>query len=260
MARKKQSPSLKPDVVRTIGLVCIVVLGAALAVMALAGFLRGMRASPFFKVRMVVIADNIQPVELPELAKLKGQNILAVDLAKAEAKVRAKYPQLADVRVMRQFPDKICVSGVRRTPFAKISIDGALSVIDRDGYMIGAPAEGQEGLTVIKGLKRQKIAAGSQVRDARIKLAVTAITLFQQDRVLASVGLGAVNVDDLTRIVCGVQAGEAHFEVIVDKDNMAARLKTLSEVLSRGGLDLMQIKYMDLRFGEPILGQKKAKK
>ena len=260
MARRKQNPSRKPDVLRNVGIACIVVLGAALAVMAAAAFLRGMRASPFFKVRMVVVADNIQPLELPELAKLKGQNILLVDLSKAEARVRGRYPQLADVRVIRQFPDKILVKGLRREPFAKVSWDGEVSVIDPDGYMIGAPVEGQETLTVIKGLKHQRISAGSQVRDERVKLAAQIIMLFQHDRALASAGLTSISIDDVTRILCHLKVGEAGFDAIIDRENMTSGLKMLSQVLSHGGLDLMQVKYMDLRLDEPIIGQKKAKK
>jgi cell division septal protein FtsQ len=207
-----------------------------------------------------MIADNIQPLELPELMKLKGQNLFAVDLPKVEARIRAKYPQLADLRVMRRFPDQIGVTAVRREPFAKVFIDGRSYVIDRQGYMIGPPIDGQEALTVIKGLKRQKVFAGVLVQDERVKLGVMVMTLFHQDRRLSSVGLETVNVEDLTRIVCDLGTEEAQFQVFIDKDNIAARLKTLSEVLSRGGLDLQQIKYMDLRFGEPILGQKKVKK
>jgi len=260
MVKKRQSRSLNPDIVRTVGLVCIFVLGTALAVMALIAGLRGVFASSLFTVRSIMIADNIQPLELPELTKLKGHNLFAADLSKLEAKVRARYPQLADVRVMRRFPDQISVTAVKREPFAKVLIDGRLSVIDRYGYMMGSPIEGQESLTVIKGLKHQKVSAGTLVEDDRVKMGSMIAMLFHQDKGLSSAHLAMVNLEDVTRIVCDLQIEEADFQVFIDKENIPARLKTLSQVLSRGGLDLKQIKYMDLRFGEPILGQKKVKK
>jgi cell division septal protein FtsQ len=260
MVKRKQSRSLNPDIIRTVGLVCIFVLGIALAVLALAAFLRSVFASPLFTVRSVVIAENIQPLELRELLKLKGQNLFSVDLSKLEAKVHAKYPQLADLRIMRQYPDQIRVTALKREPFAQVSIDGHTSVIDRYGYMIGSPGEDHAALTVIKGLKRQKISPGTLVRDERVNLGVMIVTLFHQDRRLSSVGFEGINLDDVTRIVCDLKIEEAQFQVFIDKDNAAARLKTLADVLSRGGLDFQQIKYMDLRFGEPILGQKKVKK
>jgi hypothetical protein len=260
MAKRKQSHSLNPDILRTVGLVCILVLGIALAGMALAAYGRGICASSLFTVRQITIAQHLQPLELPELAKLKGKNLFSVDLPKAEAKVHARYPQLAELRVIRRFPDEIFVTAVRREPFAKVFIDGHSCVIDRQGYMIGAPIEGQESLTVIKGLKRQKVSAGELIRDERVKLGVMIIMFFREDRRLSSVQLETVHVDDLTRIVCDVEVEEAEFQAIMDKENITARLKMFSDVLSRGGLDLQQIKYMDFRFGEPILGQKKVKK
>ena len=260
MAKRRQSPSLDPDRVRTVGLVCVFALGIALAVMALAAFFRGVCASPLFTIRGVAVDEHIQPLELPELAKLKGQNLFSVDLAKLEARVRTRYPQLADLRVMRQFPDQIFITAIKRTPFAKVLLDGHAYVIDRDGYIIGSPLEGQQSLTFIKGVKRQKVSTGEPLQDERVKFAVTVIALFQQEKRLSAVGLETVNVDDLARIVCDLGTDEAKFQAVIDKDNIAARVKTLSEVLSRGGLDLTQIKYMDLRFGEPIIGQKKARK
>jgi hypothetical protein len=86
------------------------------------------------------------------------------------------------------------------------------------------------------------------------------VMLFHQDKKLSSARLGTVDLEDITRIICDLKIEEADFQVFIDKENIPDRLKILSEVLSRGGLDLQQIKYMDLRFGEPILGQKKAKK
>lgn len=260
MARRKQRLSLKPDLFRAVGLVFIIVLGIAFVVLGAAAFLRGVCASSLFTVRDITIAENIKPLDLPELAKLKGQNLFSVDLLKVEARIRARYPHLADLCVLRQFPDQILVTATKRDPFARISMDGHVVVIDRHGYMIGPSVEGPEPLTVIKGLKRQKVAYGDRVGDARIKLAVTIITLFHQEKRLAAVGLETLHMDDLTRIVCDLGAEEAGFQVYIDKDNVAARFSTLSDVLSRGGLDLKQIKYMDLRFGEPILGQKKVKK
>ena len=260
MVKRKQSPSLNPDVLRTVGLVCVVLLGAALAVVALLAFVRGVCASDLFTVRGITVADHIQPLELPELAKLKGQNLFSVDLMKVEARIHARYPQLADLSVTRRFPDQIFVTATKREAFAKILMDGRACVIDRAGYMIGAPVDGQQSLVLIKGLKRQKASPGDPVADERVKLAGMIIMTFHQDKRLSLAGLETVNVDDPTRIVCELGTEEFAFQVIIDKDNAASRLKTLSDVLSRGGLDLKQIKYMDLRFGEPILGQKKVKK
>ncbi len=256
MAKKRQNISPDPVLVRTVGYACIGIFSLALVALAVTGALR---TSTLFTVKEVTVADNIQTLDLPELLKLRGQNIFAVDLARVEAKIKAKYPQLADVRVMRRLPDQVFVMALKREPFAFASLDGKACVIDRDGFVIGQFQPGQTPLPLVKGLKHQKVFSGDRVQDDRVRVACQIIAQCRQDARLVAAGLQAVNVEDLDRVVCTFAEG-AGFDVIVDKDNIPARVKMLSDVLSRGGLDLAQVKYMDLRFGEPVIGQKKVKK
>ena len=256
MAKKRQNISPDPVLVRTAGYVGIFIFTFALVAMGLASFLR---SSPFFSVREVTVADNIQALDLPDLLKLRGQNVFTVDLFRIEAKLRARYPQLAELRVMRRLPDQIFIMALKREPFAFVSLDGKTCVIDRDGFIIGPSPSGQVALPLVKGLRHQKVLLGDRVQDERVRVACQLIALLLKDARLAAAGLQAVNVEDLERVVCTFTEGDG-FDVIVDKDNIPARVKMLSDVLSRGGLDLAQVKYMDLRFGEPVIGQKKAKK
>jgi hypothetical protein len=257
MARKKQSPSPSPELIRVLGLTCILIVGMALAGMSVISFLR---TSPLFTIKEISVADNIQPLDVPELAKLKGQNILAADLTRVEQRLRAKYPQLAELSVTRRFPDQIFIAAVKRDVFARASFDGKLYVIDPDGFIISAPQGEQGSLPLIKGLKRQKAPTGDPVENERMRIASSVILLFRQEARLAAIGLREVNVTDLMRVICVVGGDNARFEVIIDKDNIPARLKDLSDVLARGGVDLTVIKYIDFRFGAPVIGQKKVKK
>ncbi|MBF0331435.1 MAG: FtsQ-type POTRA domain-containing protein [Candidatus Omnitrophica bacterium] len=257
MARKKPNPSLNPDLVRSVGLACILLLAIALFILGSASFLR---SSPLFVVRDISMADSLQQLEIPELLKLRGQNIFYVDLAKIESRIRQKYPQLSNLHVMRRFPDQIFVMATQREPFAAVAFDNRICVIDRNGFMMGPPLKDQPPLAVIRGLKSQRVAPGDQVSDENVRLAIEIITLFHQDGRLPGFVLSSLHVNDPTRITCDIQKDGLEFQVIIDKEHRVQRLKTLSDVLTRGGLDLLQIKYMDLRFGEPVIGQKKVKK
>ncbi len=258
MARKKQPPSLDPELLRHVGLILVFLLGIAMLAMAAGTFLT---TSSLFAIQDIVVAEQIQPLETSDLVKFKGQNIFAVDLAKAEVKLRAKYPQLAQLHVMRRCPSQLVVNAVKREAFAQVSFEGRDCVIDPAGYIIGPPQGPQAALTLIRGLRRQKAALGVPVEDERIKTASDIIARFRQDRSLASVALVAVSVEDPTRIVCVLgRDDKTQFEAIIDKDNTVSGLRMLSGVLARGGLDLAQVKYIDLRFGEPVIGQKKVKK
>ena len=257
MARKKPSPSLSPDAIRVIGLFCICLLGVALVVMGVTAYLR---SSSLFVVHDISLAESLQALEIPELAKLKGQNIFDVDLSKVEARVRLKYPQLSNLRVMRRFPDQIFVFAVRRDPFAFVALDNRNLVVDRNGFIMGAPLKDQATLTVIKGVKSQRGTAGDMVADEKVKTGLDVIALFHQDGRLPGILLESVRVDDPTRIMCDIAKDSAVFQIIIDKENINQRLKTLSDILTRGGVDLLQVKYIDLRNTEPLIGQKKVKK
>jgi hypothetical protein len=257
MAKRKSSPSLSPDIIRWVGLICISLLSVALLVMGVAGLLH---STPLFVIRDISVADSLQSLEVPELLKLKGQNIFNVDLARIEAKIRVKYPQLSDLRVMRRLPDQIFMTALRRDPFAYVVLDGKTCVIDRNGFMMGSPVKDQAPLPVIKGLKGQRVVPADPVNDENVHTGIEIIRLFHQDGRLPGLEIEALQVGDPTRILCDIEKDGVGFQIIMDKDHMAQRLKTLSDVLVRGGLDLAQVKYMDLRFGEPVIGQKKVKK
>lgn len=258
MARKKQTPPIDPNLLRFGGLILISLLGIALVVMSARILLM---TSSFFAVRDIVVDEQAQPLEISDLVKLKGQNIFTVDLVKAEERLRVKYPQLARLRVMRRCPDQLVVSAIKRDPFALASLDGHPCVIDRAGYIIGPPQEDQRSLPVIKGLKRQKVITGNPVEDERVHAALDIIERFHLDKVLSSIALVSVVIDDPARIVCLLGRDETtSFDVIIDKDNAMPGLRMFAGVIARGGLDLALVKYIDLRFGEPVIGQKKVKK
>jgi len=148
---------------------------------------------------------------------------------------------------------------VKPDAFAKVFMDGGGYIIDHNGYIIGPLTDGRFELTSIQGLKTQPIVVGETLKDDGVRIAIAIIAYFKGDLGLSSARLDSVRVDDLTRIVCDLGMAGAEFQVIIDKDNIDLHMKMLSVVLSRTGLDLTLVKYMDLRFGEPLIGQKKAK-
>jgi hypothetical protein len=197
-------------------------------------------------------------VGIPELDRLKGLNILKVDLVRVEAKLRSKYPQLSGLHVMRRFPDQIAVSAFKRIPFAQVSLGGRVLVVDPQGFMIGPP-KGEEGpLTLIKGLKQQQVVIGDAIEDENFAVAVRVLGVFARDSVLSKVPLRSVDVEDKARVVCALGEDGAMFEVFVDQATFAGKSAELATLLSHHEVDLTQVKYIDVRFGEPTIAQKKV--
>jgi hypothetical protein len=259
MAKRKQSsqPLLSAEAVSRIGIGVIVFITLFFVV---AGILSFGRQSDLFAVKDVLIPENLQSFALPDVAKLKGQNIFQIDLAALEKKVRQKYPQLANLRVIKRFPDRIEFSAFKRDAFALVAPDGRLSLIDKEGFSIGAPSKDTEPFPLIKGLVKQKLIPGDALGDGRVKIGIEIIKVFREDRLLSKVPLRSVDVGDMARIVCVLGEEGDTFEVLLDKDNFARKAGGLATLISRNDVDLLKVKYIDLRFEEPLVGQKKTVK
>lgn len=255
--RKPPRPQLPVDLLRNVGIV--IIFGVSL--FFLVGWIISYAgASGLFTVREIAVAENLGQVDAPELDKLKGHNIFAVRLDPLEARLRSRYPALSGLRVMRSFPDQILVTAVKRESFARLAGVNRSFTVDRDGYLTGIAGPDDSVLPLIRGIRTGKTSLGEALEDERIKTAVDIITLFRTDGLLTAVPLKSVDVSDMNRISCVIGDDASGIEVIVDDKTFRKRTGELGTLLSRGEIDLMEVKYIDLRFGQPIIGQKKKTK
>ena len=260
MAKRKQNRSRNSiDIVRWGIITALVLVAVVISWLALSSYLRH---SGLFTIRNVVIADGLGAVSVPELAKFKGRNIFSVDLEKVQAKLVARYPQIAELKVLRRFPDEIEVSGLRRQAYASVLTDGRSVAVSRDGYFIGTPGKEDGPLVLVRGVRHQKSSTGIKVEDPALSLAFHAIEQIQKDAALAAFPAQSLDVSDPNKLtfVFGRTEDPARFEVIVDKGSWSSQLKTLSVMIARTELAINEVKYIDLRFDTPVIGKKKAKK
>src|SRR5471030_2038553 len=73
-------------------------------------------SSPLFEVKDVMIDKSIQFIDLRALKDLKGANIFKIDIGKIDRQVAQQYPYIAELRVLRQLPDRILVLAKKREP------------------------------------------------------------------------------------------------------------------------------------------------
>jgi hypothetical protein len=257
MAKRKQSRSpLLGDILRIGGVTLIFLI----LVFLLAGWsLSFFRNSPFFTVREIIISEELKESLTPELSRLRGENIFRIALGKIEARVRMKYPQLADVRVYRRFPDRICLTAVSRTPFVSAVLDGRVFFLDREGFIMTATDTQAADLPSVRGLKHSKPSAGARIRDGNFKMAAGIVGFFSQVPGGTAGRLRSLDISDPTKIVCQMERDNGRIEFIVDS-HYVDKSQALTAIVAHGDLDWSRVNYVDLRFSEPIIGKKKAKK
>lgn len=237
----------------------LVLSASAISWLAVSSFVK---RADLFIVKDVILSEGLAAVKMPELDKLKGQNVFDVDLAGVQARIAARYPQVAGLRVLRFLPDAISISGEYRTPYALVLMDGKSVMISRDGYYIGPAGKEQAGLVLVKGLQHQKPVPGALVADPALSAAIQAVDLILKDERLEHLHLRSVDLADASKMVFafGLPEDAAKFDVVVDKLKGMDKLKVLSVMVSKTELALAEVKYIDLRFDAPVIGKKKAKK
>jgi len=258
MAKRKQnSQPISVDVIRGLVIAVIILVVGFISVQAFFTFLH---TSKIFLIRDVFVEQNLGEVKLPELEKLKGHNIFSVDLSKVENKVQAKYPHIGNLKVLRHFPDGIAITGFARTPIAEAVINGHTLEISADGFFLRRAEREGEALPVVRGLKAANAAPGERVADENLLVAMNIMGLIKNVRPLSALGFHEVDISDPLKIICRFKDEATSFDVYIEKDHVAEKIKGLSAIVERRDLELAQVKYIDLRFDEPVIGRKKSKK
>jgi cell division septal protein FtsQ len=258
MAKRRPSPqSISVDVIRWSVIAFITLVIVFFAGLA---FSKILHTSKVFLIREIFIEEGLGEIKLPELEKLKGHNIFGVDLTKVESKIAAKYPHIGNLKVLRHFPDGIAISGFARRPVAKAVLNGSVLEISADGYFLRHSEREGDALPVVRGLKCAKAVPGERVEDANLAVVMNIIEIVKNVRILEALGFHEIDVTDPQKIVCRFKDEAVNFDVFIERERVADRLKVLSAIVERSDLELAQIKYIDLRFDEPVIGRKKAKK
>ena len=227
--------------------VAIVFLGARQAAQALFD-------SRYFKIKTVEIDRTLGFLDKRDFMSLNGKSIFSVDVARFQRSLTGKYPQMAQVSITKKFPNKILVLARKRAPFAQVYIQNKTVLIDDQGIVLYGSLEKGEELPLISGISsRRRITTGSVLVGENTRLALNIIKKFQNNHSLSPYLVTKISVDDLNEIDFHLSNG---LKIIVDKTDIARKMDTLALVLARSRLDTGQVKYIDLRFKDPILGTK----
>jgi len=252
MARKtkkriKQLPAIKPVAIGLLAIGIIVVVGT--------GIVRVFRNADYFKVRSVVIDPSLQFINKRDLKNLMGKNIFAIDLKSTQRWLEYRYPQASRLKVMKHFPDQIAVIAKQRMPFLQIRVDGKTVIVDKEGVALFEQGGAGGGFPTVTGAKvsYEDMVRGLFFGGEDMQIALEIVRLFQADSGLFSYSISDINIGNLSKIYLALSNG---LNVIVDREEIAQKIRVLSVILSKGELDLKRVEYIDLRFKEPVIGKK----
>lgn len=251
MARKNKIDI--PTIFIRNGIIALVIFLFALWVWnSAANFLH---TAPIFRIQEVTADPDVKFLESKILGRLRGKNIFSIDLKRLHREIRAVFPQIYDLSIERRFPDTVHINAKRRDPFAQVLVKDNYLTIDEEGVVIFIEAQPSAQLPLIRNshLEKRKVVLGARLATAEIKTAIEVIEAFYNNNDLSKYPITDVDVDNLSKV--SFKIGPM-LEIILDKDDSARKLEILVSLIAQKKLDFREVKYIDLRFKEPVVGKK----
>ncbi|HOW34808.1 MAG TPA: hypothetical protein PL155_00125 [Candidatus Omnitrophota bacterium] len=214
-----------------------------------------LRHSDYFMIRSIICEPSLRFMEASLVSNFKGKNIFAVDLKKIERHLRVEYPRFTQLKILKRFPDQILVAARERAPFAQTKVNGKIVTLDPQGAMMEVSTDLDDRLPFIIGVRLvvPKFVLGSRVDSIALRAAFEVIKAFRSEPELAGYHIAKIDVTNLSQIYFYINDD---LRIIADQENIVRQLKILGLLLLQAKTELKDVKYIDLRFKEPILGKK----
>ena len=251
MARKKNL-KIQSFVIK---FVLIVILGGGAIYFSGNRLAQAFRSAEFFKVQSIVIDPSLQFINKDDLKDLFGKNIFSVDLNAVQGKLTRRYPQASHLKLVKRFPNKILIVAKKRLPFAQLNAKAKIVTLDEEGVILSVDDSKYDSLPDIIGMNTEnlRVVAGLPLNAPSLRTALKLIKLFNEDTSLSQYAVEQVNLSNMSKVYFMLSDS---LQIIIDQDNIAHNLKVLGVILSQKEIEIKQVKYIDLRFKEPIIGKK----
>ncbi|UCD55533.1 MAG: cell division protein FtsQ/DivIB [Candidatus Omnitrophota bacterium] len=211
--------------------------------------------SRYFKLDTIEVIDKSHATTLKAdnlLPMYEGRNIFRIDIDSLSAQIKRDTPTIKHAIVKKILPNKLEIDIVPRVPIAKIKSHGYFP-IDRTG-MILSPDIKTEKLPVIMGFSvwlNPKV--GTKLENPQVRNAFLLIDALEESAVLSDYAISAIDVSNYRNLSFYLEDG---IEVKIGSEDFLDRLYRLRTTFAKPELDKENIKYIDLRFKDVVIGPK----
>lgn len=221
----------------------LIVAGVALAGKKIEDFLL---TSPHFRISEVSFKglNSLEKKTLESLAKVEmGKNMFQVDLGEIRRRLQ-NHPQVKEVVISRQFPQRMEVRIKEREAIALIKNDGKLYPVDSEGFIVFRDSR-PRSLPLITGLGIRGRKVGERIEEAKLVMALGILeTSASSGLLISAIDLEGRNPVLWTRgIKILLEGGENREEKIKECKSILTDLRRRRE----------RVEYIDLRFNNPVV-------
>jgi cell division septal protein FtsQ len=202
----------------------------------------------YFKIKDIIVTEGTPD----EFSYLKGRNIFRIDLTEEAKSISRSYPAYKKIRLIKGLPNRIFVDFVRRQPLGLIKLYRYFCV-DQDRMLFDLPGEvGQMDLPIILGLETKIFGPkpGKEYNLKELELALNILKEARRNKRLRNHKITAINVANPAGAALVIDAG---LEIRIGQGEIGNKIELLGNLLAQVKNDLPNIKYIDLRFNEPVI-------
>lgn len=231
-----------------------------------------MMTADYFKIKDIITRGT----DSVTFSYLKGKSIFSLDLNKESRYILGSFPECSRINLIRVLPDRIFVDFIMRKPVAYLKLYRYFAV-DKDAVIFNAASQPENSyLPIITGLETRIFGpkTGRKYNVKELWFALEAIKEIKKDRILKQYDIKRIDVtslDNTSVFICPEQIPTGYmnraatggppfvFEIKLNQGNFKDKISILANFLIQQKLDLGNIKYIDLRFKEPVVKFKEIK-
>lgn len=234
-----------------------------LALFFITGYIyRILGASDYFKIKEIITREQ----NSADLSYLKGKNIFAVDLEGESRYISESFPNYGKINLVRVLPDRIFVDFVERQPRALLKLYKYFA-LDKDGVLFTPSAQDlQADLPVISGLETKIFGPkpGKKYSLKEINLVLNIIKEMNMNKALKDYKIKKIDVANPSNSTVFIAFAHSNqpqelLEVRIGGEGIKDKFTVLGGIITQEKLSLNKIRYIDLRFKEPVIKLKDGK-
>ena len=219
-------------------------------------------SSDYFLVKNIFIRGS----DTADLSYLKGKNIFSLDLEKESGYILDNYPEYRRINLAKVLPDRIFADFNRRKPCAYIKLYKYFTV-DSQGVIFspsnqGRPQESELNLPVITGLETRLFGPkpGKKYNIKELSFALSLINEISRNSVLKNFRIKKIDVANLASSSVSLELNPAEvLELRLGNLNIREKILIVADLLIQESQELGNIRYIDLRFKQPVIKFKELK-
>ena len=251
--KKSKRVALKKKIIKMFFLSILIIV---LIIVGLKAIISTISKMSYFDVTNVILENS--PLTTKEVAQYCDidlpVNIFTIDLGQTATNIQILHPELKKVIIKRQLPDTLLVEIKRRKPIVEIEIDNKYYRIDKNGFVLpGFLKTSNPELPDITGIRSSLILKSlSRVCESgRLRDALEILKILKQTGIFEKYRITKIDVSNYRNPAFTING---KIEVKINREGLKEKIKALSESLPSIKLD--EVKYIDLRFEDVIIGTK----